>query len=459
METVSQKLAEFTEGLRYEEIPARVIDEIKLHILDVLGIGLAASDMAYAHQILDTIRSWGGHPESSVMNYGDSLPVASVVLANSSFTHGLDYDDTHTESITHASACVVPTALSMGEKLQITGKAFFTAAVAGYEIMTRIGLASPGGFHKHGYHATPICGTFAAGVIAGKLMGLSKDALTNTMGICGSQAAGLQAFLDDGSWTKRLHAGWAAHGGVIAAQLAQRGFIGPKTVIEGRYGLLASHCGPGEFDSERILHNLGEVWESTRIALKPYPVCHFSHASMDSAKALVKQHHIQPDDVIAGVALVPEKIVPIVCEPLKEMQAPSTVYGALFSLPFCIATIVVHGGARLSNFTEAALKDENVLRLAKKITCRVAAWPEFPRYFSGGLKLVLRDGREVEHLEPINRGNPDNPLAPDEVRTKFKDNAALVLPADRIERIFESVDRLEKMPNVAELAEMFVAPR
>ena len=459
METVSQKLAEFAGGLRYEDIPARVIDEIKLHILDVLGIGLAASDMEYAHQILDTIRSWGGQPESTVMNYGDRLPAGSVVMANASFTHGLDYDDTHTESITHASACVVPTALAMGEKLRLDGKAILTAAVAGYEVMTRIGLSSPGGFHKHGYHATPICGTFAAGVIAGKLLGLSRDAVANTMGICGSQAAGLQAFLDDGSWTKRLHAGWAAHSGIVAAQLAQRGFIGPKTVIEGRYGLLASHFGPGEFDSERILQNLGEVWESNRIALKPYPVCHFSHATMDSAKALVKEYHLQPDDIVEGVALVPEKIVPIVCEPLEEKQTPSTVYGALFSLPFCIATIVVHGGARLSNFTETALKDENVLRLAKKISCRAAAWPEFPRYFSGGLKLVLRDGREVEHLEPINRGNPDNPLAPDEVRAKFKDNALLVLPAERIEKIFEIVDRLETIPDVAELAAMFVAPR
>jgi 2-methylcitrate dehydratase PrpD len=226
------------------------------------------------------------------MTHGDVLPLTSAVLANASFVHGLDFDDTHTESITHASACVVPAALAAGEKQHADGKSVLTAAVAGYETMTRIGLASPGGFHKHGYHATPICGTFAAGVIAGKLMGLSKEALTNLLGICGSQAAGLQAFLDDGSWTKRLHAGWAAHSGVVAAQLALRGFIGPKTVIEGRYGLLASHFGPGEFDSERILHNLGEVWESNRISLKPYPVCHFSHASMDSARALVKEHHI-----------------------------------------------------------------------------------------------------------------------------------------------------------------------
>ena len=122
METVSQRLAAFAASLRYEHIPQTVIDEIKLHILDALGIGLAASDMEYAHQILDTIRSWGGHPECTVMNHGDVLPLTSAVLANASFVHGLDFDDTHTESITHASACVVPAALAAGEKLHADGK-------------------------------------------------------------------------------------------------------------------------------------------------------------------------------------------------------------------------------------------------------------------------------------------------------------------------------------------------
>jgi len=150
--------------------------------------------------------------------------------------------------------------------------------------------------------------------------------------------------------------------------------------------------------------------------------------------------------------------VPIVCMPLEEKQTPTTVYGALFSLPFCIGTIAVHGRAGLDHFTEGALKDEKVLSVAKKIRCQVASWPQFPRYFSGGLKLTLRDGREVEHLEPINRGNPDNPMEIAEVRAKFTDNAARVLPADRIEKIFDAIDRLEEMPDVSELAALFVAP-
>ena len=177
MATQSQVLAEFVEKLEYEDIPTQVIERAKLHILDILGIGLAASGLGYAKMIAETVRSWGGHPQCTVMKYGYRLPMHSAVLANASFTHGLDYDDTHTESLTHASTCVIPTALSVAEALNVDGKAMLTAAVAGYETIARIGLAAPGGFHHHGYHATPICGTFAAGIVAGKLMGLDAEAL------------------------------------------------------------------------------------------------------------------------------------------------------------------------------------------------------------------------------------------------------------------------------------------
>jgi 2-methylcitrate dehydratase PrpD len=323
--------------------------------------------------------------------------------------------------------------------------------------VTRLGAAAPGQFHHHGYHATPICGAFAAGIVAGKLMGLGQEALVCTLGICGSQAAGLQAFLNDGSWTKRLHPGWAAHGGIVAAQLAAHGFQGPKTVLEGRFGLFATHVGRAAFDPGRLTRGLGQAWETERIAFKPYPVCHFSHASMDAALALQGQHGIQAADIVSGDVLVPEAIVPVVCEPLAEKQAPTTTYGALFSLPFCVATNFVHGHARLDSFTEEALRDPQVLALAAKIGYRVEPWPEFPRTFPGGLRLTLRDGRTLERREPINRGHPDNPIATTDVQAKFRDNAKRALPAERLAAIIAVVEHLEELPSVAELMALCVA--
>src|SRR5918912_2545847 len=196
MTTHTRRLAAFAEHLKFDAIPPDLIGRVKLHILDILGIGLAASEMAYARAIVETVRAWGGEPQSTVLRYGDRLPMPSAVLANGSFTHGLDFDDTHAESITHASTCVVPPALAVGEAVHADGKALLTAAVAGYETVTRLGAAAPGQFHHRGYHATPICGAFAAGIVAGKLLGLGQEALAHTLGVCGSQAAGLQAFLD-----------------------------------------------------------------------------------------------------------------------------------------------------------------------------------------------------------------------------------------------------------------------
>ncbi|MCZ6876128.1 MAG: MmgE/PrpD family protein [bacterium] len=458
MGTASEQLSAFAEQLQFKDIPSKVIERVKLHILDILGIGLAASDMDFARIVVETARAWGGVPQSTVLRYGDRLPAPSAVLINGSFTHGLDFDDTHTESITHVSTCIVPPALAVAESLQVDGKALLTATVIGYEVITRLGAAAPGAFHHHGYHATPICGTFAAGMVAGKLMGLSPDELANTLGICGSQAAGLQAFLDDGSWTKRLHPGWAAHGGVVSAQLAMGGFQAPKTVLEGRFGLYASHVGQDHFNPARLTKGLGEDWESTNIAFKPYPVCHFSHAGMDAALALQRQHHFKPDDIVSGEVLVPEQIVPIVCEPLADKQKPVATYGALFSLPFCAATNLVHGHARLDNFTEEALQNREVLATAAKIGYCVEPWPEFPNTFPGGIRLTLRDGRKLEWREPINRGHPDNPMPADEVRDKFRDNAKRALPSGRIEAIINVVDQLEELSRVSELMTLCITP-
>ena len=458
MATQAEQLAKFAEALKFDDIPAEVVGRVKLHLLDILGIGLAASPLEYARLIVETVRTWGGVPQSTVLYYGDRLPAPSAVLANGSFTHGLDFDDTHAESITHASTCVVPPALAVGEAVHADGKALLTAMVAGYEVITRIGAAAPGQFHHHGYHATPICGAFAAGIVAGKLMGLTAAALVNTLGICGSQAAGLQAFLDDGSWTKRLHPGWAAHGGIVAAQLAARGFRAPATVLEGRFGLYATHVGSEAFDAARLTRGLGQEWESARIAFKPYPVCHFSHASMDAALHLRQTYHLDPQAIVAGEVLVPEAIVPVVCEPLADKQRPTSTYGALFSLPFCVASNLLYGHARLDSFHETALRDQQVLDTAAKIGYCAEPWPTFPYTFPGGLRLQLRHGQTVEWREPINRGHPDNPMHADEVHDKFRDNARRVLPADRLETISLTIAHLEELPRVSELTRLCVVP-
>jgi 2-methylcitrate dehydratase PrpD len=176
----------------------------------------------------------------------------------------------------------VTTALAVGEAVSASGRAAMEAMLAGVEVMCRVGLAVPGKFHVRNFHPTALSGSFAAAAAAGKLYGLTEDQLVHAFGICGSQASGIIEYLADGSWTKRLHPGWAAHAGVTAALLAQAGFTGPETVFEGKQGFYQAFA--GEYDEARmdhLLESLGKVWEVEHLTFKPYPCGSIAHPYMD----------------------------------------------------------------------------------------------------------------------------------------------------------------------------------
>jgi len=445
------EMAQFVQSLRYEELPRAVVESAKLHLLDTLGICLAASRLEAGQIVTQVVGAWEGKPESTVIGARDKVFAAAAALANGTLAHSLDYDDTHTASIVHPSAAVVPAALAVGEALGSDGRAVLTAAVAGYEVAIRIGLAAPGQFHDRGYHATPICGTFGAALVAGKLLGLDAARLAHALGLCGSQAAGIQEFLVDGSWAKRLHPGWAAFGGIISAQLAQRGFRGPQRVFEGRFGLYATHLGPGRFDPQKLTAGLGRVWETTQIALKPYPCCHLLHGAIDAALHLKRQHALNPADIAAVECRLPERTIHIVCEPEVVKRRPPTPYAAMFSATYAVAVALLAERAGLDEFSEEKIRQPEVLELAAKVSYAVDAEAEFPKYFPGWVRIRMKDGRLYEHKERINRGHPENPLSAEEVRAKFRENACQALPAGQVEAIIDRVASLERLDNVAEL--------
>ncbi|MGZ4104357.1 MAG: MmgE/PrpD family protein, partial [Actinomycetota bacterium] len=166
MGTASQQLAEFVAGLRFEDLPPSVVDAAKRHILDAIGVSLAASAIGAGAPVVEMTRSWAGAREASILGYDFGAPAPWAALANGTLAHALDYDDTHVESVVHPSAFVVPAALAVGEEIGASGRDVITAAVAGYEVATRIGAAAPGRFHVRGQHTTGLCGTFGAAAVA-----------------------------------------------------------------------------------------------------------------------------------------------------------------------------------------------------------------------------------------------------------------------------------------------------
>jgi len=453
--TAAARLARFVAGLSLDAVPASVVDRAVSLTLDTLGNGLAAAGEDFGRAALDTAERLGGAPESALLGRATRVAAANAVLANATLAHGLDFDDTREDAIVHTSCVAVTTALALGEAVGASGRAMLEAAIAGVEVMCRVGLAVPGALHARHFHPTAITGGFGAVAAAGRLQRLSEAQLTHALGIVGSQAAGIIEYLADGSWTKRMHAGWAAHAGVVATLLAREGFTGPATVLEGEHGLFAAFAGGHEAARlGGLLESLGRVWELEALTLKPYPCGSIAQPYMDCAARLRERDGIRADAVAAIRCRTSAGPVPRLWEPLAAKHAPPNGYAAKFSLPYLIAVILVKGRAGLAEFTDAAVRDPDVLRLASRVTYEIDPTIDYPRQFVGDVELTLADGRRLRERQDRPRGGPDAPLTLAEIEAKFRGNAGLALPAARAEAIIAAVRAL---PGASTLKDLIAA--
>ncbi|HET7343377.1 MAG TPA: MmgE/PrpD family protein, partial [Methylomirabilota bacterium] len=405
----------------------------------------------------------GGHDAarlSALLGAAGRVAAANAVLANATLTHGLDFDDTREDAIVHTGCIAVTTALAAGEAAGAGGPAVLEALIAAVEVMCRVGLAVPGALHARHFHPTAITGSFAAAAAAGRLFKLSEDQLVNALGICGSQAAGIIEYLADGSWTKRLHPGWAAHAGVTATLLARAGFTGPETVLEGGHGLYAAFA--GGHDAARLsalLDTLGSTWELGELTLKPYPCGSIAQPYMDCAARLRAERGVSAERIAAVRCRTSAGPVPRLWEPLAAKHAPPNGYAAKFSLPYLLASIFVRGRAGLAEFTDEAVRDPGVLRLARLVTYEIDPGIDYPRQFVGDVEVTLTDGRTLREHQDRPRGGPDAPLSRAEVEAKFRGNARLALPPAQVDRVIAAVPALAAGGTLAELLSALTVER
>ncbi len=270
-ESYSGKMADFIVNLRFSDIPREIVEKAKLHVLDTIGVALAAAREDFTKIILATTKDMKGSADSSVWGYKERLPMANAALVNGTMAHGHDFDDMHRAASSHMSVVAIPTALAVAERKKNSGKETLAAIVAGYEIGARIGLAALGKLLLRGWHPTAVFGTFTAVAVAGKLLGLDAPQTAAAMGIAGSQTSGLAQWIEEGSWTKRMHPGWAAHSGIFATQLSAGGFGAPARIFEGGRGLYQAFLREGNFRLEELTEELGKRWETSQICIKVYP--------------------------------------------------------------------------------------------------------------------------------------------------------------------------------------------
>ncbi len=448
-QTLSQHVAQFVASRAYEDIPQRVRERAKLVMLDAIGTAFAASRYPFAPVALSALSSLGSG-DSAVIGMNATLALRDAVVMNGILVHGLDYDDTYLPGSVHLSASCVPTVLGMGAHAKANGKDMLMACLLGLEISARIAAAAKGGFVNAGFHATGIAGVFGSTVAAGRLMHLDAAQHTLAQGVALSMTSGTLQPLQEGSWTKRLHPGWAGASGITAAAFARAGYVGPAQAYEGRFGLYTCFLGEHAAGAQPrlVVEGLGETWEFTRTSIKLFPACHQLHAFMNCAITLAKAQTFSADNVASVRALICDAAVPLVCEPLASKLKPASSYSAQFSLPYSVACALTRGKFGLQEIEAPAYTDTELLKLAQKVTYENDPNAGFPKSRSGEIIVTMKDGRELRCRDDI---LPDEPASAEAIVAKFMQNIDGILSASQADQIRDTVLALERVEESAAL--------
>lgn len=436
------RLAGYAANLRYEDIPARVLERAKACVADTVAIALYGERAHWSQIILRNTRQHGGAGRSRVL--ASAMPAVSAeaaARANGVLAHATEMDSLRKPGAgVHPGAVLVPAALAIAQETGAHGKALLTAVVAGCEAMFRIGKATHHSAEGRGFHAPGLTGPFGAAAAAGSLFGLSGDAMTRAFGIAGSLCGGLMQFAAsaDGGMIKKLHIGRAAENGITAARLARDGFDGPSTILEGKLGFLASYCAHSE--PEALVARLGEDYETLNICFKRYP-CHITaHTPVHAIELLRERHGFSAADVDQ-----------VVIDGAKRMadfngnQQPADLAMASYSIPFCVAIALSRDTSNPDSFDDTALGDATMRALRERIRV-ISTGGGGHADWTTTTHVTLRDGRVFEQDQADFPGTPSMPLDHPQLEKKFLSLTRSLGPAAA--RLFERLDNIENEPDL-----------
>jgi 2-methylcitrate dehydratase PrpD len=459
MPSYSEQLADWVCGLSFDDLPADVVASTKDRVLDVIGLALAGQPTPFGAAVTRACTAMNAPGPSRILGSGQRVSVAAAAFANGALSQALEFDDTHNESIVHMSSPSVAAALALSETGKTSGRTLITAIALGNEIACRVGSVAPGQFHRRGFHPTGLFAPFGTSYLAGWMLGLTPAQHVNAAGIVGSFAAGILECWVDGTQSKFLHPGWAAHSGIAAAYLGQAGATGPTAVLEGRFGLFDSHLQDRSVTRafNRVTDALGQVWESRKASFKPYPAAHVLHPYVDAALKLRARHRIEPREIRSISCPVASFIVPIVCEPVAEKRRPNTDSHGRVSFQYTLAEALHFGALGKDAYQATSLRDPDILRLADAVTYQVDADFPGPDRFKGAVRIVMNDGDVFEAVEEHNRGSLQNPMTRAELLDKFERNAASVLNATQTRALIAAIAELESTADASELVQLALA--
>ncbi len=453
---VTGRLCEWLTGLTLEAVPADVQARAKTVLLDGIACALVGAQLPWSKTAVDIVSRVEGQGKSPLIGWGKSLPAPAAALLNGTFIQGFELDDFHPAAPLHSASLVIPALLaSAGDVEGVTGARFLLAAIAGFEVGPRVGLALHGGqMLSRGWHSGSVFGTHAAAASAGVLLGLDAARFEDALGLAATQSAGLMAAQYE-AMSKRMHHGFSARNGLYAAYLAAGGYTGIKRVFEREYGGFLAVFGEGhDPDASCIAAGLGEVWETQRIAIKPYAAMGALHGPLDSIFDILKRRpfsaeevdHIRIDMTHAGYH-----------HGWWRLERPVTPIGAQMNVGYALAAAILDGAALVHQFAPARINQDDVWDLIPRIEAVHDAELDGQANRGSRVTVWFKDGTS-ESSQSVRPRTVGQPLDNDGVTNKFRSLTDAIVEPARQQAIIEAVTALETLGDVGELVQLLAPP-
>lgn len=322
----------------------------------------------------------------------------------------LELDAMHRESAVHAGTMVVPAVFAAAKDGKVGGRHALTAILKGAEAAFRVGRAA-GPSHYKIYQNSATCGIYGSAFAMGVLLGLDNAGLVHALGNAGTQSSGLWEYRETGAMTKQLHAGKAAEGGIVAAQLAQNGFTGPLKILEGARGFFKAACPDG--DPSAVLRGPGDPWGLHGMSIKPWPSSRHTHPAIDAALGLAKEI---PGRQIESASIQTYRAAMDLCGKGPVRNA----HDGRSSLQYCVAAALNDAQVSLSSFDDHAFERHE--KLARRISAAAVEpfMSAYPKAWGAQVSVVFTDGTSAANACTNVKGDPEAPLSRDELTAKAR---------------------------------------
>ena len=436
----TRTLARFVAETRYEDLPASLVVELRIALLDALAAAFVGSSLPWARRVVDMVHELGGAPEVSVVNQPWRTDVSRAALANGAMIGAFECEPL---TGSHASGTVLPAALAISQRDHRSGKDFLLALAVGFELSGRLNRTAVGLESTRGFHNPGIQGPFGAAAAVGKLFGFGAETLAAALGLAGSCAAGLLEFAWAGDDTKRIHLGRASSMGLESALLAAKGLRGPVTVIEGRYGYFNAFSEPT--DIAKLTDGLGSKWIIQPASHKAYAT-HVTHQAVVQAIQDMKREHGLDPKAITQVRI---RGAHRILEERHCVRDPKTVMGGQYSLPFTAAVALTRDMSNPLVYDQAAIDDPLVRKLATDMELVVdkSVHDLFPAEVT-----IVCSGKTLSRLTSAHKGSPHNPLTWDDACEKFSRYTCTLIGEAQSRAIVQAVGDLESQTDMGRIA-------